>query len=406
MEETSTVAVESGYHEVAATENLSLDSEPIAVQPNQVYEAKAWVVGFEGSPGCALVVLIFLDETGKEVGRESALIDDFSGRAKQYMLQSKTPQEAKHALLGFRVNTELPTKCSPADAKLWLQPPDSVRRSPREPVVQEKQERPVPHTVAVAETKEKQPAARDANQAVALPLAHNNEPRLAEIPMPPVELRKLTGLTEEAFYDNPSRDFVYPNIPSELYESVFDFGCGCGRLARQLMLQRTPPKRYLGIDINRMAIEWSQQNLTPANAAFRFEHHDVYNITMAPDNSKNRVLPVPAADSSFSLVIAHSVFTHLLQDQAEFDLGELRRILRPDGLIRSTWFFFYKDDFTVLADHQNCLFVNETDPTQAVFYDYNYFLRLIKATGLDLVSLVAPQVKNFQWEVRLKHAKS
>jgi len=53
MEETSTVAVESGYHEVAATENLSLDSEPIAVQPNQVYEAKAWVVGFEGSPGCA-----------------------------------------------------------------------------------------------------------------------------------------------------------------------------------------------------------------------------------------------------------------------------------------------------------------------------------------------------------------
>ncbi len=60
----------------------------------------------------------------------------------------------------------------------------------------------------------------------------------------------------------------------------------------------------------------------------------------------------------------------------------------------------------MLADHQNCLFVNETDPSQAVFYDYNYFLRLMKATGLELVSVLPPQQKNFQWEVWLQHARA
>ena len=228
-----------------------------------------------------------------------------------------------------------------------------------------------------------------------------SESRPAHIPVPPFHLRQLVGLTEEAFYDNPTGDFVYPNIPSDLYESVFDFGCGCGRVARQLMLQRVPPKCYMGIDINRKMIESCQQNLTPANPAFRFKHHDVYSISLAPDNSANRTLPIPAADSSFSLAIAHSVFTHMLQDQSEFYLRELQRIIQPDGMIRSTWFFFYKQDFPVLAQHQNTLLVNEVDPTQAVFYDHNYFLSTVAAAGLRPLSFTPPQVKNFQWEVWL-----
>ena len=126
MEETSTVAVESGYHEIAATENLSLDSDPIAVQPNQVYEAKAWVVGFEGSPGCALVALVFLDESGKEVGRETALIDDFSGRAKQYKIQAELPAQARQAIVGYRVNRELPTESRCASTKIWLEATGSL----------------------------------------------------------------------------------------------------------------------------------------------------------------------------------------------------------------------------------------------------------------------------------------
>jgi len=75
------------------------------------------------------------------------------------------------------------------------------------------------------------------------------------IAIPPMELRQLVGPTEDKDYDNPTGDLVYPQIPGELYETVFDFGCGCGRIARQLMLQRAVPKHYLGIDVNRRMIE-------------------------------------------------------------------------------------------------------------------------------------------------------
>ena len=231
--------------------------------------------------------------------------------------------------------------------------------------------------------------------------AHPQQAMPSTIPMPPIKLRTIVGPTDPVFYDNPGGDFIYPSVPPHLYESVFDFGCGCGRVARQLMLQRESPRRYLGIDANREMVEWCQHNLTPLNPAFHFEHHDVFSKTCAPENSPNRTLPICAPDGAFSLIIAHSIFTHLLQDQTEFYLRELRRLLRPDGMIRSTWFFFYRQDFPVLADHQNTLFVNENDPAQAVYYDYGYFLREVASTALRPAYFIPPQVKNFQWEVFL-----
>jgi hypothetical protein len=144
-------------------------------------------------------------------------------------------------------------------------------------------------------------------------------------------------------------------------------------------------------------IEWCQGNLTPLNPAFQFMHHDVYSLSLAPENSPRRTLPIPAADSSFTLVIAYSVFTHLLQEQTRFYLRELRRVMRSDGILYSTWFFFYRQDFPVLAEYQNTLFVNEIDPTQAVYYDYNWFLSAANTAGLHPKSFIPPTTKNFQW---------
>jgi SAM-dependent methyltransferase len=78
----------------------------------------------------------------------------------------------------------------------------------------------------------------------------------AEIPIPPLELRELVGLPDASFYDNPTGELVYPYLPAKAYASVFDFGCGCGRVARQLMLQHPRPQRYLGIDLHRGMIAW------------------------------------------------------------------------------------------------------------------------------------------------------
>lgn len=61
---------------------------------------------------------------------------------------------------------------------------------------------------------------------------------MATIPYPPLRLRKSVGPTEEKYYENPSGCLVFErNIPAENYRTIFDFGCGCGRVARQLILQ-------------------------------------------------------------------------------------------------------------------------------------------------------------------------
>src|SRR6266511_572805 len=130
-------------------------------------------------------------------------------------------------------------------------------------------------------------------------------------PFPPRVMRQLVGPTEDEAFDNPTGELVYRYLPTAAYRSVFDFGCGCGRVARQLIQQRERPERYVGIDLHRGMIEWCKSNLAPYAHGFEFFHHDVFNSLFNPDRSKPDSLPFPSTGASATLVNAHSVFTHL-----------------------------------------------------------------------------------------------
>jgi SAM-dependent methyltransferase len=97
--------------------------------------------------------------------------------------------------------------------------------------------------------------------------------------MPPYEMRVLVGPANEAAFDHPSGELVFPYLDESAYECVFDFGCGCGRVARQLLQQRVRPRRYVGIDLHRGMIQWCNENLAPLAPEFEFRHHDVYNYS-------------------------------------------------------------------------------------------------------------------------------
>ena len=92
----------------------------------------------------------------------------------------------------------------------------------------------------------------------------------AELPLPPLELRRIAGPVEPRYYDNPERGLVFPYLPRQAYEKVFDFGCGCGRIARQLIQQDPAPQRYVGIDVDLKAIAWCRENLAPHAAGSSF----------------------------------------------------------------------------------------------------------------------------------------
>ena len=225
---------------------------------------------------------------------------------------------------------------------------------------------------------------------------HAQVPALPEPPIPPLEMRELVGPTDPALFDNPGATPVYPYLPTHVYEAVFDFGCGCGRVARQLIQQRPRPDRYLGIDVHRGMVEWCRKNLTPFAPSFEFVHHDVFSAGLNPDGKSDQA-PFPAPADSFTLVQAFSIFTHLTQAQTVHYLREAARILRPDGVLHSTWFLFDKRDFPMMQDFQNALYINDVDPSNAVIFDREWLRREARSAGLTIYSVMQPSFRGYQW---------
>jgi ubiquinone/menaquinone biosynthesis C-methylase UbiE len=97
--------------------------------------------------------------------------------------------------------------------------------------------------------------------------------------------------------------------------TVLDFGCGCGRTALWLR-KEYPHLDYHGVDLDSESIQWA---LGHAN----FGSFQV----------SSPVPPLPFAESRFDLIFSISVFTHLPEDLAGQWLRELRRIVKPGGLV-------------------------------------------------------------------------
>jgi SAM-dependent methyltransferase len=103
--------------------------------------------------------------------------------------------------------------------------------------------------------------------------------------------------------------------PLDSFESVLDFGCGCGRML--LWLEELGRVSALhGTDIDGEAVAWCRANLPFATVAV---------------NDADPPLPYPSA--MFDLVFNHSVFTHIDERRQDLWLAELRRVTRPDGLL-------------------------------------------------------------------------
>jgi SAM-dependent methyltransferase len=102
-------------------------------------------------------------------------------------------------------------------------------------------------------------------------------------------------------------DAIAAHAPLAELESVLDFGCGCGRVTRWWSDFHG---RVAGSDVSGPAIDWCRANLPFA----RFEQNE-----LAPP-----------------LVFELSVFTHLTADLQLAWRDEVRRVLRPGGLLLLT----------------------------------------------------------------------
>lgn len=225
-----------------------------------------------------------------------------------------------------------------------------------------------------------------------------------ELPLPPLAMRELVGEPDPSAFQNTDGAPVFPEVPPELHRRVFDFGCGCGRIARKLLQQRELPEQYVGIDLHRGMIDWCRANLAPHNEAFRFLHHNVYNLTFNPTGGQPSRAPFPIREERFTLVNAHSVFTHILEEDIFFYLQECARVLAPHGVLRSTWFLFDKALFPMMQEFQNSLYINTIDPTNAVIVDRAWLQAGLRDLGLAIVGATPPSIRGFQWILLMRHA--
>jgi SAM-dependent methyltransferase len=211
----------------------------------------------------------------------------------------------------------------------------------------------------------------------------------------------MVGPTEPDAFDDSGLQVILEPFPREAYDFLLDFGCGCGRLARQLMRCGKRPRRYLGIDAHRGMVHWCRDNITSRAPEFDFRHHDVFQEFMNPDGGFDQ-LPLPADDETVTLFVAWSVFTHLLQPDAEFYLHELARVLHPTGVAVTTWFLFDKTDFPMMQEFQNALYISDFDPTNAVIFDRTWLIGALSAAGLEIITMIAPVVRGHQWRIHLR----
>jgi len=227
------------------------------------------------------------------------------------------------------------------------------------------------------------------------------------IPLPPKKLMERVGTTQQELYSNLDRDLIYGSeLDEETYARVLDFGCGCGRVARQLLQQIPRPQSYLGIDLHKPAIKWCAKTLSPIDPNFSFIHHDVHNPQLNP-KAKRRSKKIVPDDSMFTLVLAHSVFTHIDERDVDFYLRECARVLDPDiGVLRSTWFLFNRQDFPFIQDWQHTLYTNLEDPTAAVVYEKGWLRRAFSEAGLTIVAVHPPKIRGYHWVILAKRARA
>ena len=143
------------------------------------------------------------------------------------------------------------------------------------------------------------------------------------LPLPPTRMRTQIGpLHANAAFFLESGRHNADAIRSLLEEagtsveacgSLLDWGCGCGRVLRHWAGLRDTSVH--GCDINPRMVAWCTENLP-------FAH--VTDNELSP--------PLPYADSSFGLVYAFSVMTHLSEELQHEWVAEAHRVLKPGGL--------------------------------------------------------------------------
>lgn len=168
---------------------------------------------------------------------------------------------------------------------------------------------------------------------------------------------------------------------------VLDIGSGIGRKTLPLTSYLNSNGSYQGIEIVKKGVNWCQKHISSQYPNFKFDHIDIYNGFYNPSGIiKPSTFVFPFSDNSFDLIIAGSVFTHMLPDDIFHYLSEIKRVLKPYGQSFLTYFLITAQTNRVLdklpfIKQHNYYTTTPVTPEIAIGFDQNLIKNLYKKSG-------------------------
>jgi len=155
--------------------------------------------------------------------------------------------------------------------------------------------------------------------------------------------------------------------------TLLDIGSGCGRTARMLVNNRHITS-YIGFDVIAPNVIWCNTYVKPAfgERKCEFYHFDIHSREYNPNGAlQAKDFEFPCEDASVDVILAASVFTHLLEPDANHYLSEIARVLRKAGT-------------AIVSIHTNVgPSVKFQGGEARIDVDQQYFTDMARAAGLE-----------------------
>jgi SAM-dependent methyltransferase len=216
--------------------------------------------------------------------------------------------------------------------------------------------------------------------------------RILRLPaLPPLWLRRHVG--DPRAFESSSRDMLAFLRDRGLLSgdlTLLDIGCGCGGL--ELLLRPVLRNaRVVAFDVHAPSIRWARRAFRN-DPRFQFHLAPLRSPYGSSRGGRAEAYVFPLGTAAADLIVAKSVFTHLLEEEARRYLAEIRRALRPGGRAVITAFLFDRSAPTPLFSHASddglLRWRVRSHPRAAVAYERSFFDAMLQEAELEVVEFV------------------
>ena len=173
--------------------------------------------------------------------------------------------------------------------------------------------------------------------------------------------------------------------------AILELGCGCGRNAIALARFIGDQGTYVGQDVDHEMIQWCQDHLQTDRV--KFYHANIYSKVYNPSGKSADTYSLPLKTGSITLIIAVSVFSHLLYADFSRYIRECSRVLSSGGYLHMTVTLldFIKarlgDRWTFSHKLNNCYVESLKYPEAAVAYELDAAEKILSENNLSIVEI-------------------